>query len=134
MRHLYEGTAGAISLQHQAQSKNPTRACQYAGILAADIARSIVERTEHELNALSSQQNSATLSETKIAGVLPSHEAHLMISGLLDLLNQLVAAFPASDEIVEGAKSLSMKIIQTSNRSAFRYKAVSHPKLPLCRV
>lgn len=123
MRHLYEGTAGAISLQHQAQSRNPTRACQYAGILAADISRSIVERAEQELLALTSQDEIISEPITAPAGVLPKHEAHLMISGLLDLLNQLVSAFPDSEEIVEQAKGLSMKIIQTSDRPAFRYKA-----------
>lgn len=127
MRHLYEGTAGAISLHHQALSKNPTRTSQYAGNLAVEVTRSIVDRAEQELEALSLQEDSINGSETKTSGK-SKHESHLLISGLLDLLSQLVAAFQSSEDIEREAKSLSMKIIYTSNRPEFRYKAVSYPQ------
>lgn len=120
MRHLYEGTAGAISLHHQALSRNPSRTSQYAGNLAVEVTRSIIDRAEQELEALSSQQDSPNESKSKIS------EAHLLISGLLDLLSQLVAAFQSSEDIQRGAKCLSMKIIHTSDRPEFRYKAVSY--------
>lgn len=122
MRHLYEGTAGAISLHHQALSKTPSRTSQYAGNLAAEVTRSIVDRAEQELEALSSNR-----SKPGPPGSFPTHEAHLLISGLLDLLSQLVTAFQSSEDIQKEAKSLSMNIIHTSDRPEFRYKAVCYP-------
>lgn len=126
MRHLYEGTAGAISLHHQALSKNPSRTSQYAGNLAVEVTRSIVDRTEQELEALSSRQDSTNRSKSKTSGLFPTHETHLLISGLLDLLSQLVTAFQLLEDIQREAKSLSMNIIHTSDRPEFRYKAVSY--------
>lgn len=121
MRHLYEGTAGAISLHHQALSKTPSRTSRYAGNLASEVTRLIVDRAEQELEALSSNR-----SKSGVSGSFPTHEAHLLISGLLDLLSQLVAAFRSLEDIQKEAKSLSMNIIHTSDRPEFRYKAVSH--------
>lgn len=122
MRHLYEGTAGAISLHHQALSKTPSQTSQYAGNLAAEVTRSIVDRAEQELEALSSNR-----SKSGSPGSFSTHEAHLLISGLLDLLSQLVIAFRSSEDIQKEAKSLSMNIIHTSDRPEFRYKAVCYP-------
>lgn len=127
MRHLYEGTAGAISLHHQALSKNPTRTSQYAGNLAVEVTRSIVDRAEQELEALGLQEDLIG-EEIKASGTLLKHEAHLLISGLLDLLSQLVTAFQSSEDIQKEAKSLSMKIIHTSDTPEFRYKAVRYPR------
>lgn len=127
MRHLYEGTAGAISLHHQALSKSPSRISQYAGNLAAEVTRSIVDRAEQELEALGSRQDLTKRSKSMTSKSFPTHEAHLLISGLLDLLSQLVAAFQSSEDIQREAKSLSMNIIHTSDRPEFRYKAVSYP-------
>jgi hypothetical protein len=125
MRHLYEGTAGAISLHHQAQYSNIGRAPQYASNLAADIARSIVDKTELVLQASDGGNNDS-------AKEIPNLEARLLVSGLLDLLCQLVMAFPQSDEIVQDAKALALKLIQTSNKKEFRNKAVSWAILISC--
>ncbi|CUS10604.1 unnamed protein product [Tuber aestivum] len=128
VRHLYEGTAGAISLHHQAQyGSDIGRASQYASILATEIAKSIVDKIELGLRAfvpsggsVSDDGRSIVRDET---GDLPSLETRLLVSGLLDLTGQLVMAFPECDEIVEGAKSLALKLILTSDKKEFRNKA-----------
>lgn len=129
MRHLYEGTAGAISLHHQAQYSNIGRASQYASSLAIEIAKSIVDKIELGLRAVaSSERSDSDDEEDAVRGEtedLPSLETRLLVSGLLDLTGQLVMAFPECDEIVEDAKSLALKLIQTSDKKEFRNKAVS---------
>lgn len=125
MQHLYEGTAGAISLHHQVQYSSIGRASQYASNLAAEIARSIVDKTEHALQA----PDGGSGEDSDGAKEIPSLETKLLVCGLLDLLCQLVTTFPHSDEIVRDAKALALKLIRTSNKKEFRNKAVSWPPL-----
>ncbi|RPB03604.1 hypothetical protein L873DRAFT_1669581 [Choiromyces venosus 120613-1] len=125
MRHLYEGTAGAISLHHQAQYSNIGRAPQYASSLAIEIAKSIVDKIDLGLMALAPSDGSDSDDEEGVGETedLPGLETRLLVSGLLDLMGQLVMAFPECDEIVEDAKSLALKLIQTSDKKEFRNKA-----------
>ncbi|PWW72792.1 hypothetical protein C7212DRAFT_223317 [Tuber magnatum] len=127
VRHLYEGTAGAISLHHQAQYSNIGRASQYASSLAIEIAKSIIDKIELGLRAFIPSEGSDSDGEDGVARGetedLPSLETRLLVSGLLDLTGQLVMAFPECDEIVEDAKSLALKLILTSDKKEFRNKA-----------
>ncbi len=129
LRHLYEGVAGAITLHHQAQSSRPNRASQLAPVLAADVARSILVKLEHELKPFQ-RERKPLLRGFLEEGVnrdegKPLLSAQLFVCGLLDLLNELIAAFPTYEEVAGEGKALALLLIRKSDKRAFRYKAVS---------
>ncbi|KAF8537063.1 hypothetical protein BDD12DRAFT_888648 [Trichophaea hybrida] len=121
MRHLYEETTGVISSHHQSKSSNPSD----AGTLAGDIARTIIEKLKEQLQAFDNIRydvsNSASFEGSD--GILSIWDAQMFVCGLLDLLSQLVSAFPTSENIVENAKALALDLIRNSDKRAFRYKA-----------
>lgn len=49
----------------------------------------------------------------------------MFICGMLDLLAQLVGAFPDYVEVVDDSVVLALEIIKRSHKQAFRSKAVS---------
>jgi hypothetical protein len=86
--------------------------------MAAEIAKYVVDKTELVLRELAQPGGSDDGRD------LPSLETRLHVSGLLDLLSQLVMAFPKSEEVVRDVKKLALKLIQTANKKEFRNKAV----------
>jgi hypothetical protein len=129
MRHLYEGTVGAIFLHQQAESNHPTKASQYADILASDVSRTVVERLEIQLKAFDSQRRSSGSPHSNRSDDSRSEllrwDSQMFVCGLLDLLSQLASTFPRSEIIVGDAKALALRLIRDSDQKAFRYKAVS---------
>ncbi|KAI5780820.1 hypothetical protein EDC01DRAFT_256485 [Geopyxis carbonaria] len=128
MRSLHEGTLGAISLQHQALFRDPPKGAQYASVLAADVARSVINRLDSELKPF--LRNRQSLISGLVRGTIrlgtnrvPSRDTQLFVCSMLDCLVQLVAAFPTKRNIVQDSKSLAHRLIGRSEIMAFRYKA-----------
>lgn len=117
----------AISLRHQSLYKTPTQASQFAHALAEEIGKSLMLKLENEVRMLEDdlETHAVTIkSLPKTDEPVMSRDTQMFICGLLDLLNQLVGAFPMSKGIVEQAKSIAFYLLRNSNTKSFRYKAV----------
>lgn len=125
MHHLYEGAVGAISLYHQSKSEPPPKGSQYASTLAVEVARSILDNLELQLQALDEPSLPAGTPENQIDWDL---NVDMYICGMLDLLSQLISAFPDSEDIARESKTLAIRLIRDSDKRAFRYKAVGYPE------
>jgi hypothetical protein len=126
MRHLYEETTGVISSHHQSKSSNPND----ASTLAGDIAQTIIEKLKRQLhffdNIRHDVSNSIRFEDS--GDILSIWDVQMFVCGLLDLLSQLVTAFPTSKNIVENSKAVALDLIRNSDKRAFRYKAVGTAK------
>lgn len=135
IRSLYEGTATAISMHQQSRPGHPSRA---AANLAAEVARSVMDKVEEELRAYKWNSNPLlqgmlrNRGNSTVSAPRPALEAQLFVCGLLDLLNQLIATFPKSEETVSRGKALALRLIRRSEERVFRYKAVSMPLYLSC--
>lgn len=86
-------------------------------LLPGNIPQIIIERIKRELGSM----NLIGVYEDSIN----VHETSLFVTALLDLLVQLVVAFPACEEAIESSEQLALRIITTSNDREVRLKAVS---------
>ncbi|KAL7272547.1 SPS-sensor component ptr3 [Rhizina undulata] len=105
MREVYEDAIGVICSHHLAQSRYATPASQFAKRLIDEIVNAIVEKV-------------ATFIYSR-----PIPDTQLQVCGLLDLINQLVAAFPQSDSVVGKARQVALELIRDSDKREYRYKA-----------
>jgi len=128
MRGLYESTIDCILLHHQERSRNLRQGpSPQAAIRASKVARTIVERLELQLAAFDGSRGGDDKNWGAADGSyigLSKLDVQIFTCGLLDLLSQLVATFPKSEKIVTGARSLALRLIRTSDETAFRYKGV----------
>lgn len=128
MRGLYESAVDAILLHHQERSSNLRQGPSLqAAIRASAVAQTIIERLELQLAAFDenrgNDENNWGAADGSHIG-LSKLDVQIFTCGLLDLLSQLVATFPGSEDIVLGARALALRLIRTSGEKAFRYKGV----------
>ncbi|KAI5854379.1 hypothetical protein BZA05DRAFT_335629 [Tricharina praecox] len=126
MRGLYESAVDAILLHHQERSSNLRQGPSLqAAIRASAVAQTIIERLELQLAAFDenrgNDENNWGAADGSHIG-LSKLDVQIFTCGLLDLLSQLVATFPGSEDIVLGARALALRLIRTSGEKAFRYK------------
>lgn len=140
MRDLVDGVSDAISLQYQSQAQVESKAAEYrletAEYLAAEVTSSIIGITKDQLTDYGPESDLEffeMMNDGKIScpasESLPGRESAMTVYGLLDLLVQLVAAFPNSDNVVYDTKELALRIIRTSNQPELRFKAVGNPSV-----
>ncbi|KAF8460629.1 hypothetical protein BDZ91DRAFT_738835 [Kalaharituber pfeilii] len=115
IRHLAEYVSHATHLKYQALSLNNTmHTVMHSESFPMNITHTIIDRIEKELAGIE-----LIISKEDF---IPPREAQLLVAGLLDLLDQLVASF-SSSEIRSRVEELALKIITTSNIPEFRFKA-----------
>lgn len=124
---MYECSVGSIGWQHQSKFTSPTKFAQFARPWALDIKTTLVDRLERELQGFphNAPREDAPLEDGTVPPESPPREGHMFICGMLDLLAQLVGAFPDYDKVVDDSVELAMEIIKRSHKQAFRSKAVS---------
>ena len=116
---LSETVLHTINLEYQSKSaRNDMLPPAHSGSLPGNIPRIIIERIQRELNT--------TGLATADGESFISRETQLFITALLDLLVQLVAAFPSCEGAIETSEQLALSIITTSKNSELRLKAVGH--------
>lgn len=113
---LSETVRHTINLEYQSKSaRNDMLPPAHSGPLPGNIPRIIIERIQKEL------------STTGLAAAdgepFTSRETQLFITALLDLLVQLVTAFPSCEEAIETSEQLALSIITTSKNRELRLKA-----------
>lgn len=131
MKVLHQETARAISLHHLSKSKPLV---VDTSIQVDEIARNVIAILKQQLGAfdrmrgLNVSSRDGYLEGSDDGGPRLIWDTQMFICGLLDLLSQLVSAFPTHAGIVDSAKALALDLIRSSDNRAFRYKAVSTPE------
>lgn len=87
----------------------------------------MIKRLEEELQGFphNAPREDALLEDGGESPEAPPRESHMFICGMLDLVAQLVSAFPDYVDVVDDSVELAMEIIRRSHKQAFRSKAVS---------
>ena len=116
---LTETVSHTINLGYQSKSaRNDMLPPAHSGHLPGNIPRIIIERIQRELD---------TIGLAIVDGEpFTSRETQLFITALLDLLVQLVTAFPSCEEAIRTSEQLALSIITNSKNRELRLKAVGH--------